>query len=92
LKYNKYYLGLARGGVVNNFIQFRPKQNFLKLTFKCAQSSDLDKEMENTGLDVMGYDPKWHEYTIRITPKDFHVHQQLLSTIVQKAYDYANEE
>jgi hypothetical protein len=91
LKYNKYYIGLARGGVVNNFIQFRPKQNFLKLTFECSQSADLDKEMENAGLDVMGYDAKWREYTVRITPKDFHTHQQLLAAIVKRAYDYANE-
>ncbi len=92
LNYTKYYIGLARAGVANNFMQFRPKQNFLKLTFKCAQSSDLDKEMENASLDVMGYDSKWHEYTIRITPKDFHAQQQLLGTIVQKAYEYASEE
>ena len=72
LKYTKYYIGLARGGVVNNFIQFRPKQNFLKLTFKLAQSADLEKEMEDAGLDVMGYDQKWREYTVRITTKDAH--------------------
>jgi predicted transport protein len=90
LKYNKYYIGLARGGVVNNFIQFRPKQSFLKLTFKCAQSPDLDKEMENAGLDVIGYDQKWHEYTIRILPRDFHSHEKLLGEIVHKAFDYSN--
>jgi hypothetical protein len=40
----------------------------------------------------MGYDAKWREYTVRITPKDFHTHQQLLAAIVKRAYDYANEE
>jgi hypothetical protein len=92
LKYNKYYIGLARAGVVNNFIQFRPKQNFLKLTFKGAQSADLEKEMENAGLDVIGYDQKWREYTIRITHKDFRAHEKLLGDIIQKAYDYNNEQ
>lgn len=92
LKYNKSYIGLARSGVVNNFVQFRPKQSFLKLTFKCAQSADLEKEMENAGFDVMGYDHKWREYTIRITVKDFHAQQKLLGEIIQKAYDYNNEE
>jgi predicted transport protein len=92
LKYNKYYIGLARAGVVNNFLQFRPKQNFLKLTFKLGQSSDLEKEMENAGLDVIGYDQKWHEYHVRITPKDFQVHQKLLGEIVQNAFDFNNRE
>jgi hypothetical protein len=92
LKYNKYYIGLIRSGVVNNFIQFRPKQNFLKLTFKCAQSPDLEKAMEGAGFDIMGYDQKWREYTIRVTPKDYHGNKDLLKDIIQKAYDYNNEE
>jgi hypothetical protein len=92
LKYNKYYIGLSRGGVVNNFIQFRPKQNFLKLTFKCAQSPDLEKEMEAAGLDLMGYDQKWREYTVRIPHKDFHARERILSEIIQRAYDYANKQ
>jgi hypothetical protein len=48
--------------------------------------------MENAGLDVMGYDQKWREYTMRLTPKDFHANQQLLAEIVAKAYQYSNEE
>lgn len=92
LKYNKYYIGLARAGVVNNFIQFRPKQNFLKLTFKIAQSQDFEKEMEGAGLDVIGYDQRWREYTVRVTPKEFHAHQELFREIVKRAYDYATQE
>ena len=88
LRYTKFYIGLARGGVVNNFIQFRPKQNFLKLTFRCAQSPDFDKEMEVAGLDVIGYDQKWHQYTVRITPKDFQTHEKLLGEIIEQAYAY----
>ncbi len=91
LKYNKYYIGLARSGAVNNFLQFRPKQNFLKVTFKCAQSADLEKEMENAGFDLMGYDQKWREYTIRITPKDFQNNKKLLANIIEKAFRYNNE-
>jgi hypothetical protein len=92
LRYNKYYIGLARGGVVNNFIQFRPKQNFLKLTFRCAQSPDLEKEMETAGLDLIGYDQKWHEYTIRVVSKDLHAHEKLLNDIVQRAVDYSSKD
>lgn len=92
LNYTKFYIGLARSGVVNNFLQFRPKQNFLKLTFKCAQDADFEKTLEDAGIDLAGYDPKWHEYTIRIAPKDFQHHKELLSGIVKRAFDYANEE
>lgn len=91
LNYTKYYAGLARAGVVTNFLTFRPKQNFLKLTFKFGKSSDLEKEMEDAGLDV-GYDERWHEYTVRITPKDFHAQEKLLGDIVQRAYNWINKE
>ncbi|MGA2483458.1 MAG: hypothetical protein ABSF92_10110 [Candidatus Acidiferrales bacterium] len=87
-----YYIGLARVGVVNNFVTFRPKQNFLKLTFKFAKSPDLEKEMENAGLDVIGYEQRWRQYTVRITPRDFHSHEQFLGEILKRAYDYANSE
>ena len=86
LTYTKYYIGLARSGVVNNFLQFYPKQNFLKLIFKCAQSVDLEKEMENAGFDLMGYDQKWRQYSIRITSKDVQLHKKLLADIIEKAY------
>lgn len=59
---------------------------------RCAQSADLEKEMEVAGLDVMGYDQKWHEYTIRITPKDFQAQSKLLGGIIHRAYDYANRD
>jgi hypothetical protein len=91
LTFKKYYIGLARSGAANNFLQFRPKQNFLKLTFKCAQSPDLEKEMDEAGLDVIGYDQKWHEYSVRITQKDLNAQARLLGQIVQRAYSYAND-
>ena len=92
LTYKKYYIGLIRAGVVNNFIQFRPKQNFLKLTFKYNQSSELEKSVENAGFDIMNYDQEWREYTIRVTPKEYQVNKDLLKEIVKKAYNYNNEE
>jgi predicted transport protein len=90
LRYTKYYIGLERAGVVNNFIQFRPKQHFLKLTFNCDASPELEKAMDDAGLDVMGYDQKWHEYTVRVTPKDFQQHGSLLADLIKRAYDYVN--
>lgn len=91
LRYTKYYVGLERAGVVNNFIQFRTKQKFLKLTFRYDQSAELEKKMDEAGLDVAEYDPQWREYTVRITPKDFQSHGKLMEEIVQHAYDYANQ-
>jgi len=91
LKYNKYYIGLARNGVVNNFLRFKPKQHFLNLFFSCPQSAELEKDMETAGLDLINYDQKWRECNVRITPKEFHSQEKLLAQIVQKAYAYNND-
>lgn len=44
LNYKKWFVGLARSGIANNFVHFRPKQKFLKVTFKLDQSEELEKD------------------------------------------------
>jgi len=51
---------------------------------------DLSKRWVEDQLDVMGYEQKWHEYTLRVTAKDFQAHSSLLADIIKRAYDYAN--
>jgi len=34
LKYNKFYIGLAKNGQPNNFVNFQPKKNSLRGCFK----------------------------------------------------------
>jgi hypothetical protein len=87
LQYNKRYIGLAHGAVVRDVIQFWPKQNLVKLRFRLEQSPDLEKEMEQAGLDVTGYDAKRREYWVRTTRKEF-PNQKILFEILGRAYDY----
>lgn len=51
LKYNKYYIGLEKGGTVNNFVYFRPKKQFAKIESRMAENIELTSEMESAGLD-----------------------------------------
>lgn len=88
LNYKKYFIGLARSGIANNFVHFRPKQKFLKVTFKCEQSEDLEKQLEGAGIELLGYDKKWREYTIRVTPSDYSSNKELLGNCVKIAYEY----
>lgn len=92
LNYKKYFIGLARSGIANNFVHFRPKQKFLKLTFKCEQSEELEKQLEAAGIELIGYDKRWREYTIRITPTEFGSNRELLAQIIKIAYDYNTRE
>lgn len=92
LSYKKYFIGLTRSGTPNNFVQFRPKQKFLKLTFRCEQSEDLEKHLETAGIELIGYDKKWREYTIRVTPSDYSSNKELLLQLMTIAYKFNSKE
>ena len=87
LNYKKYFIGLARNGIANNFVQFRPKQKFAKVTFKLDASEPLSKEIEATGIELIGYDTRWREYTLRLTPSEYQTHKEFLARIVRLAYE-----
>jgi len=92
LNYKKYFIGLARSGIANNFVHFRPKQKFVKFTFKLDQSEELDKQIDASGIELIGYDKKWREYTLRLTPTDYPPHKDLLANIVKLAYEQNTRE
>lgn len=92
LNYKKYFIGLARNGIANNFVHFRPKQKFVKFTFKLDQSEELEKKIEASGIELIGFDKKWREYTLRLTPSDYQAHKDLLAEIVKLAYEQNTRE
>lgn len=56
LKYNKFYIGLAKGGQPNNFVIFRPKKDWLRLEVRLDRSDETQAQLDGSGLDVIGYD------------------------------------
>ncbi len=59
LKYNKFYIGLAKDGHPNNFVIFRPKKDFLKVEPRLDQSEEVDQSIKAAGLDALAYDSRW---------------------------------
>jgi hypothetical protein len=88
LKYNKYSIVPAKNGIVDPFVSFRPKQQFLRLEMKLPQSDEVDEQLRDSGLDVMPY--KWGKYRIRLTKADLSKHEALVSLLLQKTYEARN--
>src|SRR5262249_33977948 len=59
LKYNKFYIGLAKNGQPNNFVVFRPKKDWVRLEVRLERSDAMQAKLEEAGLDVMDYDDRW---------------------------------
>ncbi len=84
-KYNKFYIGLEKSGVPNNFLVFRPKKEFLRFEIKLPKSPDLEKRMEELGLDLMDYDTRWGKYRIRLQKNDIDKNIEFLTEIIRDA-------
>lgn len=88
LKYNKFYIGLAKNGQPWNFIVFRPKRNFLRLELKLPKSDETQEYLENAGLDVMEYTANGF-YRIRLTQGDLKDQENVLVKILADAFQNA---
>jgi len=86
LKYNKFYIGLAKGGQPSNFVIFRPKKDWLRLEPRLERSDELQSRLEEEGLDVMDYDIRWGRYRIRLSRDDIKKHEGFLRELLSKAY------
>jgi hypothetical protein len=83
LKYNKFYIGLAKDGQPNNFVVFRAKKNSFRAEIRLTSSPDIDQQLENAGIDVMDYDAKWGRYRLRLTKNDLKKHSDLLLKLLK---------
>ena len=91
LKYNKFYIGLAKDNVPNNFVVFRPKKGFLRIEPRLKNSPDKQESLEAAGLDVMDYDRRWGRYRIRLKPDELDKHEDILTEVIAEAYEVSNQ-
>lgn len=90
LKYNKFYIGVAKDGIAKNYISFKPKKSYLYLLFKANEDSTLTQKLEDNGLDII-YDSRWKQYRIKITDYDEYLkHKSMIEECIIIARDYYN--
>jgi len=82
LKYNKFYIGLAKEGKASNFVIFRPKKNFVRFEPRLDRSEQTQQRLETAGLDVMDYEDRWGRYRIRLSTGDIKKHAQFLKQLL----------
>lgn len=87
LKYNKSYIGLSKDGQPYNSVTFRPKKNFLTFEPKLPKSEELDKLIEEAGLDTLEYNKRWGFYRLRLTAGDIGSKAAVLRRLIKDAYE-----
>jgi len=69
-KYNKHYIGTTCSGMVDNFVIFRAKKDKALFEVRLPRSEEVDKAIEDSGLDALAYDVRWKRYRIRLNQND----------------------
>ena len=86
LKYNKFYIGLAKNGLPHNFVIFRPKKGFIRFEPRLKNMAETQERLESADLDVMDYDSRWGRYRIRLQPGEFEKNRGILTEVIAEAY------
>lgn len=90
LKYNKFYVGLAKNGVPDNFVIFRPARTFIRFEPRLERSDATQERLEKAGLDVMDYDERWGRYRIRLTPDELQKNREVAAWVIEEAFKAAS--
>lgn len=92
LKYNKFYIGLAKNGAASNFIYFRPKKRFIYLLAKGKENPERNEMLDNSDLDWI-YGNRSRAYRIKINKiEDYRKNKELIDTLIHDAMEHRNIE
>ena len=89
-KYNKVYIGLTIGSAVRNFVTFIPRKSpppRVLTTFKIPQNEDTTAKLNESGLDVISYDPTYGRYRVQVRQSDLDERGDILHQLIREAYD-----
>lgn len=87
LKFNKHYVGLAVSGQANNFVAFNPQKSAIRLQLKLDRSDATQKRLEDAGLEVQQYEPRFKFYPVRLSSEDIEKNRELLTAMMKEAFD-----
>ncbi|MDR0578623.1 MAG: hypothetical protein LBI87_14110 [Candidatus Accumulibacter sp.] len=85
LKYNKYYIGFTKSGIVFNFAECRPKKSALTLNIKLPRNKEIDVKLDQSDLDLLEY--LKGAYRIKLKPDDVTKHREQLEQLLKGAYE-----
>lgn len=86
LKYNKFYIGMAKNGQAFNFVAMRPKRNQINLEIKIPRSEKIDSKIEEAEFDALEYNQRYQNYRIRLVENEISQKRNQLKELMEIAY------
>ena len=85
LNCNKHYIGLKVGGSAMNFVTFMPRRAHVIMTIKLPQSTDVDTQLEEAGIEALTYEAQWRQYRLRLDSTVDDKQREVLLNLVRQA-------
>jgi predicted transport protein len=85
LKYNKFYIGLAKEDQAFNFVWVVPKKKFTSIKVRLDHSPEWDEKLEQTGITV-DYEKRSNNYRLRLSSEQFQANSELLDELIKAAF------
>lgn len=85
--YKKHYIGFKLGNRAFNFAVCKPRAQGMHLEVSLPQTEETDKELDETGLDVLSYNRHFGLYRISLKKADIEKHKDYLKNLLKKAYE-----
>jgi predicted transport protein len=89
LKYNKFYIGLAKNGRPNNFVILKPKKKFSIIELRIRKSDDIEEKVGEAGMDLIDY-TKYGRYRIRLLKEDLKKNRDFIQDLLNQSYKEAS--
>ena len=87
LNYNKHYIGLKVHKSPMNFVAFMPRNAHVIMTFKVAQTQEIDEELSEAEIDTLPYDSTWKQYRLRIDSDPADNEIQVVRSLAKRAHE-----
>lgn len=84
LKYNKFYIGLAKEGRPFNFVTFQPRKNHVLLYVTIPSTDKSDELIASANIDMLDY--RRRHYRLRIEKDDVTSKSDVIMELMQKAH------
>jgi len=85
-KLDQFYVDLARDGLADDFVQFRPRKKHLIVEFRIPQTDEVAALIEQSGVEELSYNTRRGGYRLQLDGKaDLNRHRALVADLIRRA-------
>jgi hypothetical protein len=86
MKYNKFYIGLAKDGQPYNLVIFRPRKNTINIELKLPRTDETDKFIDDAGFEALEYSNRFGTYRLSLQKDDIAKKREALKELIGAAH------